>query len=136
MAYWRTQKWVQGSLEQHGRWHGPAIVLGHVGRNVVAIHKRRIFRCAPEQVRPSTESEKQLALTPHLELAGIKNMVDQGALQSRQFVDLVSQGDPSQSEPVVAEALPSAEASKADEQSAMPEAGSPAIAPELEPVHE
>ena len=31
VAYWRTQKWIQGSLEQHGRWHGPAIVLGHVG---------------------------------------------------------------------------------------------------------
>ena len=117
VAYWRTQKWVQGSLEQHGRWHGPAIVLGHVGRNVVIIHKRQIFRCAPEQVRPSTESEKQLALTPQLELAGIKNMIDQGALQSRQFVDLVSQGYPSQSEPVDVNSLPAVESNlEADNQ--------------------
>ena len=96
VAYWRSQKWIQGSLEQHGRWHGPAIVLGHVGRNIVVIHKRQIFRCAPEQVRPSTESEKQLAQTPHLELAGIKHLIDQGAVQSKQYVDLVSQGYPSE----------------------------------------
>ena len=95
VAYWRSQKWIQGNLEQHGRWHGPAIVLGHVGRNVVIIHKRQIFRCAPEQVRPSTESEKQLAQTPHLELAGIKHLIDQGAVQSKQYIDLVSQGYPS-----------------------------------------
>ena len=96
VAYWRTQKWIQGSLEQHGRWHGPAIVLGHVGRNVVVIHKRQVFRCAPEQIRPSTESEKQLAQTPELELAGIKHLIDQGAIQSKQYVDLVPQGYPSE----------------------------------------
>ena len=91
VAYWRSQKWIQGSLEQQGRWHGPAIVLGHVGRNVVIIHKRQIFRRAPEQIRPSTDSEKQLAQTPHLELAGIKHLIGQGAVQSKQYVDLVPQ---------------------------------------------
>ena len=28
VAYWRSQKWDSGSLDNHGRWHGPAIVLG------------------------------------------------------------------------------------------------------------
>ena len=96
VAYWRSQKWIQGQLKSQGAWYGPAIVLGHVGRNVVIIHKRQIFRCAPEQVRPSTDSEKQLAETPHLELTGIKNLIDQGALSSKQYIDLVPESYPSE----------------------------------------
>lgn len=40
VAYWRSQKWVHGQLESVGKWHGPATVLGYVGRNLVIIHKR------------------------------------------------------------------------------------------------
>jgi hypothetical protein len=80
---------VHGALDNQGRWYGPAVVLGNVGRNYVIIHKKQIFRCAPEQIRPSTQSEVQLAETPNLELTGIKNLIDQGAINSKQYVDLL-----------------------------------------------
>ncbi|CAE7038139.1 RE2 [Symbiodinium sp. CCMP2592] len=94
VAYWRTQKSREGVVEFGGRWCGPAVVLGHVGRNLVVVHKRQIFRCAPEQVRPATSEEKCLSDTPHLELLGIKHLIDSGALQSRQYIDLVPDGAP------------------------------------------
>ena len=79
VAYWRDQKWVKGQLVLGGRWHGPAIVIGHVGRNIILIHRKQLMRCAPEQVRPSTSEEKQLISTPHTELIGIKHMLDKCA---------------------------------------------------------
>ena len=94
VAYWRSQKWVHGALDNQGRWYGPAVVLGNVGRNYVIIHKKQIFRCAPEQIRPSTQSEVQLAETPNLELTGIKNLIDQGAINSKQYVDLLPESYP------------------------------------------
>jgi len=57
VAYWRDQKWVHGKLQLGGRWYGPAIVIGHVGRNLIVIHRRQLLRCPPEQVRPSTHEE-------------------------------------------------------------------------------
>ena len=42
------------------RWYGPALVLGHVGKNVIIAHRKSILRCAPEQVRPATGEEKSL----------------------------------------------------------------------------
>jgi hypothetical protein len=94
VAYWRSQKWQKGVLDNQGRWHGPAIVLGSVGRNLVILHKRSIFRCAPEQIRPSTESERQLVEMPNQELLGIKAMIDQGSMSSKQYVDLVPESYP------------------------------------------
>ena len=94
VAYWRTQKSHEGVIERGGRWYGPAVVLGYVGRNLVVIHKKQILRCAPEQVRPSTPEEEQLVDTPGLELLGIKQMLDSGSIQSRQYEDLVSKGHP------------------------------------------
>ena len=96
VAYWRSQKWVHGSLDKTGRWHGPAVVLGYVGRNVVVIHKRQVFRCAPEQIRPSTHEEKKLVETPHMELLGIKHLIEAGKLESRQYIDLVPESYPSE----------------------------------------
>lgn len=94
VAYWRTQKWVHGALEKTGRWCGPAVVLGYVGRNVVVIHKRQIFRCAPEQVRCSTEDELKLVETPKMELLGIKHLIESEQLNSRQYIDLVPESYP------------------------------------------
>eukprot|EP00435_Cladocopium_sp_Y103_P011977 s1627_g3.t1 len=94
VAYWRDQKWVRGQLMLGGRWYGPAIVIGHVGRNLIVIHRKQLLRCAPEQVRPSTTEEKQLINTPQTELIGIKHMLDNGNLQSHSFVDLVPQSYP------------------------------------------
>ena len=71
VAYWRTQKWEQGQLNNHGRWHGPAIVLGKVGRNFVVVHKRQVIRCAPERIRAA----------------------------SRQYFDLIPQGYPTEERP-------------------------------------
>ena len=106
VAYWRTQKWVQGTLDKQGKWHGPAVVLGHVGRNVVIIHKRQIFRCAPEQCRPATESEAQLAQTPDLGLAGIKNLIEKGAIDSKQYVDLVPEEYPTEQDSFMPRPVP------------------------------
>ena len=94
VAYWRNQKWVHGHLQLGGRWYGPAVVVGHVGRNLIVIHRKQLLRCAPEQVRPSTTEEKQLVTTPKVELLGIKNLIDQGSLQSSSFIDLVPQSYP------------------------------------------
>ena len=94
VAYWRTQKSHEGVIERGGRWYGPAIVLGYVGRNLVVIHKKQVFRCAPEQVRPSTTEEQVLVDTPGLDLIGIKQMLDAGSLASKQYVDLLPEGLP------------------------------------------
>lgn len=72
VAYWRNQKWVQGKLEQGGKWYGTAIVLGKVGRNLVLLHRRQVIRCAPEQVRLATSEEKIALSTPQAEMLGIK----------------------------------------------------------------
>ena len=94
VAYWRSQKWKQGTLDHHGQWYGPALVLGTVGRNLVIVHKRQILRCAPEQMRPSTQDELQLVETPDMDLLGIKNLIETGQLNSRQYVDLVPESYP------------------------------------------
>eukprot|EP00435_Cladocopium_sp_Y103_P032199 s207_g8.t1 len=75
VAYWRCQKWIQGKLQQGGRWYGPAVVIGTVGRNLILIHRKQLLRCAPEQVRPSTSEEKQLSSTPQVELLGARRRV-------------------------------------------------------------
>ncbi|CAK9010335.1 unnamed protein product [Durusdinium trenchii] len=94
VAYWRNQKWVQGSLHAGGKWWGTAIVLGKVGRNYVLMHRRQVIRCAPEQVRAATTEEKITLGTPQAELLGIKDMIDQGNIRSQQFLDLVAQSYP------------------------------------------
>ena len=99
VAYWRTQKSQQGVIERGGRWYGPGVVLGYVGRNLVVIHKKQIFRCAPEQVRKSTSEEQALMDTPHMELLGIKDLIESRAITSKQYVDLLPQDPPPQPEP-------------------------------------
>lgn len=116
VAYWRSQKWNKGVLENKGRWHGPAVVLGAVGRNVVIVHKRQILRCAPEQVRPSTPDEMQLVDTPQMELLGIKHLIERGMLDSRQYIDLVPEEYPSTSGDAP-EPLPPSESSQAARES-------------------
>ena len=98
VAYWRTQKSQQGVIERGGRWYGPGVVLGYVGRNVVVIHKKQIFRCAPEQVRRSTSEEQALMDTPQVELLGIKGLLESKAITSKQYVDLVPQEPPVEAE--------------------------------------
>ena len=94
VAYWRSQKWSNGVLDNTCRWHGPATVLGYVGRNLVIIHKRQIFRCAPEQVRPSTCDELKLLETPEVSLLGIKGLIEEGKIQSKQYIDLAPETYP------------------------------------------
>ncbi|CAE7029162.1 RE2 [Symbiodinium sp. CCMP2592] len=89
VAYWRTQKSHEGTIERGGRWYGPAVVLGQVGKNLVVVHKRQVFRCAPEQVRKATSEEQALVSTPNAELLGFKHLIDTNALSSRQYMDLV-----------------------------------------------
>eukprot|EP00435_Cladocopium_sp_Y103_P017847 s883_g4.t1 len=105
VAYWRDQKWRDGVLSRGGRWFGSAIVLGHVGRNVVIAHRTHILRCAPEQLRMATDAEKALVETPETQLLGIKDMIENGTFRSAQYVDLLPQAYPSMEEAVVNQAL-------------------------------
>eukprot|EP00435_Cladocopium_sp_Y103_P071338 s690_g37.t1 len=55
VMYWKSGKGVE-----KGAWHGPARVLMTEGRNLVWIsHLTRLFRCAPEHVRPLSADEAQ-----------------------------------------------------------------------------
>ncbi|OLP84633.1 Copia protein, partial [Symbiodinium microadriaticum] len=94
VAYWRTQKSHEGKIERGGRWYGPALVLGYVGKNLVVVHKRQVFRCAPEQVRRATSEEQALVETPNAELLGLKHLIDNQGLSSKQYIDLVPQDKP------------------------------------------
>ena len=89
VAYWRRQKLQQGEVQQGGRWHGTAVVIGYVGRNLILAHRKQIFRCAPEQVRPATTEERTLIESPQMELLGIKDLIEGGTFRSHQFIDLV-----------------------------------------------
>ena len=88
VAYWRAQKYQQGQVWLGGRWYGTAVVIGSVGKNYVVAHRRQIFRVAPEQLRPATTEEKTVLGTPHAEMLGIKDLIEQGNIRSQQFLDL------------------------------------------------
>ena len=55
---------------------------------MIVVHRKQLLRCAPEQVRPSTSEEKRLSMAPQAELLGIKMLVEQCNLQSRNYVDV------------------------------------------------
>ena len=94
VAYWISQKWIQGELHNQGRWYGTAVVLGYIGKNLLIAHRKHILRCAPEQIRYATSEEKSLLSTPQVELLGIKDMIEGGTFRSQQFTDLTSQSYP------------------------------------------
>ena len=96
VAYWRSQKWVKGQLNQNARWYGGAIVLGKVGRNLILLHRRQLLRVAPEQTRPATTEERQVASCPRAELLGIKELIEKNKIPGNQYVDLTSQSYPSE----------------------------------------
>lgn len=90
VAYWRHQKFQAGQgVLLGGRWYGTAVVIGLVGRNYIIAHRKHIFRCAPEQLRPATGEERALVQTPQTELLGIRDMIEGGTFRSQNFVDLV-----------------------------------------------
>ena len=95
MFYWRSQN---GVLELGGKWHGTALVLGRVGRNLVVAHRRSLLRCAPEQLRHASSEERAVAEFPESELLGIKNLLERGQFPKSQFTDIVGQGAPPQPE--------------------------------------
>lgn len=92
--YWRSQKWEKGELIKGGRWHGAAMVLGRLGRNVVVAHRRSVLRCAPEQLRLATTEEKTVAEFTQNELIGVKNLLERGQFPKNQFIDLIPEGLP------------------------------------------
>ena len=96
--YWRSQKWQNGVLIKGGRWYGAAMVLGHIGRNVVVSHRRSIFRVAPEHIRYATSEEREIAEFPQAELLGIKTLLQRGQFPKSQFMDLVGQDSPPEPE--------------------------------------
>ena len=76
--YWRTQKSVDGLRIEGGRWYGAAMVLGHVGKNVIVAHRKSLLRRAPEQLRHATSGESTVAEFPQNELLGIRNLLEKG----------------------------------------------------------
>ena len=119
VAYWRDQKWNQGKLSKGGRWYGSGVVLGLVGRNVIIAHRNHILRCAPEQVRFATPSERSLIETPETQLLGIKDMIEGGTFRSAQCLDLLSQSYPPREADV--SAIPDSEAAPAAKSVASPQ---------------
>ena len=105
VAYWRDQKWAQGLLSRGGRWYGSAVVLGNIGKNVVIVHRTHVLRCAPEQLRLATASERMLIETPETQLLGVKDMIEGGTFRSAQYVDLTAQSYPSVESEVLHQAL-------------------------------
>lgn len=101
VAYWRDQKWNQGTLSKGGRRYGSGIVLGLINRNVVMAHRTHIIHCAREQVRFATNEEKALLSDPQNQLLGIKDLMGNGTFRSSQFHDLISQAYPPQEEHVL-----------------------------------
>ena len=89
--YWRTQKYVGGVCVEGGRWYGAAMILGHIGKNLIVAHRRSILRCVPEHLRHASQEEASVAEFPHNELLGIKNLLERGQFPKSQFEDLVSQ---------------------------------------------
>ena len=79
--YWRSQKWQSGVLERGGKWHGAAMVLGRIGRNLIVAHRRQLLRCAPEQLRHASFEERTVAEFPDNELLGIRNLLERTVSQ-------------------------------------------------------
>ena len=99
--YWRSQKWVEGTLIRGGRWHGAALILGKIGRNFVVAHRRSILRCAPEQLRPASSEERAVATFPESELLGIRTLLEKGQFPKSQFVDITQDSCPPEPDSVV-----------------------------------
>ena len=98
VAYWRAQKYTPEGVIQGGRWWGTAVVLGSVGKNYLVVHRKQIFRVAPEQLRPATNEEQALVKTPQAELLGIRDLIEGGTFRSSQYIDLVPGSYPAQSD--------------------------------------
>ena len=91
--YWRSQKWVEGTLIRGGRWHGAALILGKIGRNFIVAHRRSILRCAPEQLRLASTEERAVAVFPENELLGIRTLLEKGQFPKSQFVDITQESN-------------------------------------------
>eukprot|EP00435_Cladocopium_sp_Y103_P016924 s2219_g4.t1 len=95
VAYWRTQKYEKGTRLVGGRWYGTAIVMGKVGRNLLAYHRRNMFKVSPEHLRHATLEERAVAQSDGREMLGIAKFVDeQGTLRGSHYVDLTNQDCP------------------------------------------
>ena len=133
VAYWRQQKLNQGTVVQGGRWHGTAVVIGKIGKNYIIAHRKQIFRCAPEQLRPATTEERTLVTTPQTELLGICDMIEGGTFRGKQYVDLISGQYPSvEAPPEAVTGSPDAEAVPSNPPSTVHEP--PASVPTSDPM--
>ena len=129
--YWRSQKWQDGVLIKGGRWYGAAIVLGHIGRNIVVSHRRSIFRVAPEHIRNATSEEREIAEFPEAELLGIKTLLQKGQFPKSQFQDLVGQEPPPEPEAPIRNISHAANAPAAHTAAELFQAGQEAESPNL-----
>ena len=100
-SYWRTQKYVRGVRLVGGRWYGAGVVMGKIGRNVLAFHRQNMFKVSPEHLRHASELERAVAASDGRELLGIQDLVRDGQnLLGNQVVDLTHQDRPPRPEDV------------------------------------
>ena len=84
--------WKDGKGAHSGSWHGPAKVLMIEGSNLVWVsHMTKLFRCAPEHVRPLSQDEAQSAAEPSPGLYQMPVRSGNGILQ---FQELSTQSGP------------------------------------------
>lgn len=95
VSYWRAQKYVRGNRLVGGRWFGTAVVMGKIGRNVLAFHRQSLFKVSPEHLRHASESERMVAQSAARKFLGISNQVAEGKnLLGHQCADLANQSGP------------------------------------------
>ena len=64
--------WREGKGTESGSWHGPAKVLMVEDRNLLWLsHLTRLYRCAPEHVRPLSEDEARSVTNTDRQMASI-----------------------------------------------------------------
>ena len=78
--------WKDGKGANPGSWHGPAKVLMLEGQNLVWIsHLTKLFRCAPEHVRPLSQNEAGAVTDSNQGLYQLPERSGNGVFQFREL---------------------------------------------------
>ena len=90
--------WREGKGTESGSWHGPAKVLMVEDRNLLWLsHLTRLYRCAPEHVRPLSEDEARSVTNADRQMLQLPERSGSGVFQYR---ELISQEAPPHTSPL------------------------------------
>jgi hypothetical protein len=90
--------WREGKGTESGSWHGPAKVLMIEDRNLLWLsHLTRLYRCAPEHVRPLSEDEARSVTNADRQMLQLPERSGSGVFQYR---ELISQEAPPNTSPL------------------------------------